>query len=534
MNRAKFLSKLSILLLLLIGVIGMQSFTSCSSGKDDDGNDINLSSSGTSTSDLPSSSSLVPPLALRAEPVSAVATGSQPKILDSWTEGDKNWYIIDVGYVNNTYISQIAYVHYIGFPMQYSKTTTTEIASTISNSMTETVSNSVTVSDASKTNVSLEAAIKAKFLNFSVKYGHETLNTVSVSDGKSTTTSESSILSTAEKEAETINFTIGNNGEVIGHYRYALYAVIDVYFIVSTSLEDQELLSWEVISGTRNLAPKWDYSPDGKFDNSPVGEKINLTDDFWKTLPKPSKIIYPQKREIIIESFTSNSNYTLPNNLKFPAEIEIYALGAGGGGQGGHRNNAGILPDTYSGTGGSGGGGTAVYRKFTVTVPVSFNIIIGSGGGGGSGKHTPWGNDGGWDSGDPGWNGGNTSVTWGTSTITAQGGVGGGGGDTGGHRVLTGGAGGASSNAESENNFGSNGSNGVQDGDARSAGGNSGSINIGSVVPFGGGSGAVRPTGQRVTQQAGKGGGGAGEHSDNRSGSRGGDGHVIIVVTWYE
>ena len=232
-----------------------------------------------------------PSLALRAVPVAA--SSSAPKVLDSYTDGSKNFYLIDVGYIRNTYVSDVvAPVHYNGItPMSLSKTTIAE--TTVAEAMKNSVANSVTISDSQNHKAGIDGEWKKKFPvagDFSVKLKYEWSGSWTNSN-TTTRSTETSITETRRySESLSISFTIGNNGEPAGYYRYALYSVSDVYFILSTSLDNQELLSWDTVACVRDVSflPHLDYEVDGNFDNSPAGNDISFTEDFYKTLPKPS------------------------------------------------------------------------------------------------------------------------------------------------------------------------------------------------------------------------------------------------------
>jgi len=258
-----------------------------------------------------------------------------------------------------------------------------------------------------------------------------------------------------------------------------------------------------------------------------------------------------RKMEPEIEEFKTAGNHGYDFTKGFPVTIEIYALGAGGGGQGGHYSDviSTFGAKSSTGTGGAGGGGAATYVKFSVAEAesVTFTIKVGRGGTGGAGVSRS--NIQEWQSGKKGDDGEETTVSWKIETlpdtftdpltITARGGRGGGGAE----QILTGGSGGTANTIwppgilASLSLPGGNGTNGTRGhgggGDIESKGGNAASINIGSETLFGGGSGAWRLKGQRPVT-ADSGGGGSGEYSNTRSGSNGGHGHVIIIVTYNE
>ena len=261
---------------------------------------------------------------------------------------------------------------------------------------------------------------------------------------------------------------------------------------------------------------------------------INMNSNL--TLTANFRNLNPQKQSF---PFTSSQQWTLPANMvSASTTIEIYAHGAGGGGQGGLYSWR--IGTDRRGTGGSGGGGAATYIMFETNSQISFNVEIGKGGEGGEPRDSGIST---WSAGYPGSPGGSTSVTWGNNTITAQGGHGGGGVND---RDLSGGTGGSATTTwpsyrlDQFSAAGVNGTNGNDSQNIASRGGNVAAINRGSMV-FGGGGGASRPGGLAISWQGVNGtlgGGGSGAHGGavdgkNRGGD-GGDGFVIIVVHWNE
>ncbi|MDR1804168.1 MAG: InlB B-repeat-containing protein [Treponema sp.] len=263
--------------------------------------DINLSGSNPDNGSGNNPGNGVPPtpsLALRAVPVAA--SSSAPKVLDSYTDGSKNYYLIDVGYIRNMYVSDVvAPLHYNGItPMSLSRTTVT--STTIAEAMRDTITNSITQSNTQSGKVGLDVAWKNTLgigkLESQWSVGLKLEWSGSWTNSNTTTRStETSITETRSRsESVSISFTIGNNGEPAGYYRYALYSVSDVYFILSTSLDNQELLSWDTVACVRDVSflPHLDYEANGNFDNSPTtGNDITFTEDFYKTLPKPSAVL---------------------------------------------------------------------------------------------------------------------------------------------------------------------------------------------------------------------------------------------------
>ncbi|MCL2809115.1 MAG: hypothetical protein FWD24_03490 [Treponema sp.] len=232
-------------------------------------------------------------LALRAVPIPA--SDGEPWVIGSYSEGDSNFYLIDVGTVLNVHISTIANTHFNGTtPVHFSRTTVNQ--SSITQSLTSTISNTVTFTDTNTHKVGIQASWKKKFPigTFSAKASYDWTGTVTNTRSNSLSTTDT--FTTAEEFTESIttSFTVGGNGEPAGWHRYALYATSDVYFLIETSLDNQVLKGWETLVCARQgeLIPKWDYSSNGIFDNSPIGE-ITFAEDFYKNLPPVGTFIEP-------------------------------------------------------------------------------------------------------------------------------------------------------------------------------------------------------------------------------------------------
>jgi len=251
-----------------------------------------------------------------------------------------------------------------------------------------------------------------------------------------------------------------------------------------------------------------------------------------------------QEGTTIIREFTTVGSHSFNYNEGVPATIEVYALGAGGGGQGGSYTYHAFGSNTH-GTGGAGGGGAAAYMKFDVSSSVSINTTIGRGGTGGNG-HSPTTGRG---DGHPGQTGGITTVTWSGNTLTVRGGQGGGEAD---RNNRQGGSGGPASVRPSvitnsttfwRSAAGNRGENGAGNaagigGFGISQGGNSGLLNVGSWSAFGGAQGGynygVTSSGTYYSTSAGVGAGGSGGFRGNNTGNPGGNGYVIIYVTYWK
>ena len=231
--------------------------------------------------------------ALRAFPVPASETSRDPVVLESFVDvgAQRNYYLISVGRIQNHFISTIGLVHFGGTtPMTFSRTDVTE--TTITESLTNTVSNSVTITNTNNHTAGIQTSWENRFplagsfrVQLSYSWSGSWTNTQVSQSSLVTNTSEAQRVS----NATSVGFTVGAHGEAAGWYRIALYSVVDVFFVLSTSLDNQELLSWEVVTVARNeFFPHFEFSSTPHFDNSPdVGAEIDLDDDFYTRLPLP-------------------------------------------------------------------------------------------------------------------------------------------------------------------------------------------------------------------------------------------------------
>ncbi len=243
--------------------------------------------------------------------------------------------------------------------------------------------------------------------------------------------------------------------------------------------------------------------------------------------------------------FPTVNSYPYIWDKGFPASVEVYAFGAGGGASGGSINdgsdNDKKAEDTI--TGGGGGGGAAVYAKFSITSTINNMIYVkvGNGGTGGDKKPAIAGN--GWQYGYPGSSGGASTVVVGNISspdlsVTAGGGGGG-----------LGGIGGNVSNPDPDRGYGGKGGSGsvtpkyssfLESPPVVNSGkdGNRGAYcdNCKSTTAGKGGTGGTLPVNAYVNGvyygdiSAGKGGNG----QPNNVGTNGEKGQVIIKFTWWE
>ncbi|MDR0751602.1 MAG: hypothetical protein LBF12_03310 [Christensenellaceae bacterium] len=214
------------------------------------------------------------------------------RILDSYTDGFQNYYLVDMGCINNTHLSTSHLVNYNGqSPITASVTTTT--SDSVAQATSSTISNSYSMTTSTGSTSSLNETLEVKngfYLKQSFNYSTTDNSSSSTSSERATETAVEEILNTLN--STTTEFTVGEHGEKAGWYRYGLYAIVDIYFMLTTSSDNFDLVSFETASGirTNTVLPHFEYSEDGSFDNAPLANSIlDLPEGFWEDLPAPSK-----------------------------------------------------------------------------------------------------------------------------------------------------------------------------------------------------------------------------------------------------
>ncbi|MDR2581697.1 MAG: hypothetical protein LBC85_11995, partial [Fibromonadaceae bacterium] len=186
---------------------------------------------------------------------------------------------------------------------------------------------------------------------------------------------------------------VSSVGQIESNYTIWLNSIKDKADICGIGKFDESFISvWELAAASGELE---------------LAEE--LKNEFLKRAKEQEDNLWTMTRMVETGRFTTagNHTYTLPNNVTYPATIEIYALGAGGGGQGGYEFHN--MAASHEGTGAGGGGGSVAYTKFSVSQSTTFTITVGNGGAGGSDVFTPFNLlHARWQSGNPGVNGGNS------------------------------------------------------------------------------------------------------------------------------
>jgi len=217
-----------------------------------------------------------------------------PRIRDYFTDGDYNYFLLDVGAIQHMYLATIFTPTFnpgghVTINMAQTSTTTTAVTQGATNS----ASSSLTTSTTEGASVSLSYQIQAGPSFARVTAGVSVSANFSVTQTGTTTRSWSTNLSEAVSHGtqETFGVTIGPNAER-GYYRAALFATSDIFIVLQTSLDNTELVEFQEVTIASGFSRRVEFSPTRTFDNSPV-TPINLHDMscewFLRALPVPEE-----------------------------------------------------------------------------------------------------------------------------------------------------------------------------------------------------------------------------------------------------
>jgi hypothetical protein len=226
-----------------------------------------------------------------------------------------------------------------------------------------------------------------------------------------------------------------NKDNKVGYYKYTLFSASDVYLYVIKDATGVIYYEFKEYVIPDVYFWRFDYSETPSFRKSDA-TSFEFDVSMLDNLPKPDISLLPppppppppppapvEKIETVEYTTAGTHTYTFDKNYPGKeATIDVWVLGGGGGGQGGHRWQCGLW--ACDGTGGGGGGGAAAYANFKVTEPITFSTTVGSGGYAGSEGTAKSG-------GGHGGTGGDSKVTAsGSKAFVLTAGGGGGGGTT--------------------------------------------------------------------------------------------------------
>jgi uncharacterized repeat protein (TIGR02543 family) len=393
----------------------------------------------------------------RYETVSYTSTDN---IVYSAHDDTNNYYVFLLGHINYVPLAYRAAIIYGGrtpIYIEYSKSNVT--ASSISTSVTEAYTRSVTVSTSLNWSISTEVGMKDDWLSAKVSetiggsIGLDVTNTRSVANTFTTASSK------AEEITSSVSYTIGNNDEPIGKYRWSLFVTTDVYYVLITDRNRTRVTNAYTAVCARPESSGWgiDYEPDvgGSFGKTMGGDLLTIPAIVLSGLPEPADerpILPPSgieqtfdirgktsfsigissniSKAIIIGDNRKNTNSEIiVANRNSPLTIELQSVNATG--KNGANGGTGITGGTGRPVIGMGDNMVNVPNLTLISKGSSNELQGGTGGNGGVGSYRSTGARGG--------NGG-VAVMAGNITITGDaniafiggnGGNGGRGGDMG-------------------------------------------------------------------------------------------------------
>ena len=211
-------------------------------------------------------------------------------IADSISDGNYNYFVLDVGYIENVpLVSGTAFKYDGKTPLTVSLEKSQINESAIEKSASTTVSKAIETHNLGSASfgASLKiggemSPVSAEFsATYSRSWGNITENANSTTNTMTTAEAFSDTLS------EAITITVGENDEPVGMYRISMFAVCDIYAQVKTTRDNSKLISVSfAVLARPNPYIALDYTQEN-FDSDSIKDKITLPDNFHLSLPIP-------------------------------------------------------------------------------------------------------------------------------------------------------------------------------------------------------------------------------------------------------
>jgi uncharacterized repeat protein (TIGR02543 family) len=126
---------------------------------------------------------------------------------------------------------------------------------------------------------------------------------------------------------QSISYTIGEHDEPEGHYRISIMATCDVYYLVTTSRDNSELISIQMLLCARDdTSYVLEYSENNRFNKTSTEKKLDLPDGFYKNYEIPTNVVHYKAildvdggyalDQTVFEP-TMGQSYTLPVPTKY-------------------------------------------------------------------------------------------------------------------------------------------------------------------------------------------------------------------------
>ena len=247
--------------------------------------------------------SVVPQATLRYETVpynssigaSSVKSGGETyhlafAVYDDDDEVDRAYYFYVLGLIRSVPLASTLAIYYNGVTPQtisYQRSDVNETS--ISNSVATAIEYSITESRTNTWEVGVEVGFDDGLVaKASSKrggsQGWDVTNSRSLSN--TLTTSQS----TASGETFSYTFTIGEKNEPAGSYRYALFSIVDVYYVVVTDRKRESVIETKIVLCARPVQTLIiDYDPEmgGSFGKTAPGALLQIPEIRLVQLPEP-------------------------------------------------------------------------------------------------------------------------------------------------------------------------------------------------------------------------------------------------------
>jgi hypothetical protein len=227
----------------------------------------------------------------------AVANASgEPDVIDSYTDGTYNYYLLHVGYVKLVPIAYGDSPYYNGVtPIEVYSSTSKVTTKSIEASIEKCFSNTVTNSDTQEYSAGIKVGATYGIVSGELSAGWKGSWTNAEAKSYSTTNTYTTAESLSTTDTNTIKYTIGENGEAVGSYRLTWFATCDMYLFLKLNANNTQVI--EVLESAyarpASYRPLIDYDPDisGEFKKNSNSSSIKVDPDFYKELEIPTKTV---------------------------------------------------------------------------------------------------------------------------------------------------------------------------------------------------------------------------------------------------
>ena len=226
---------------------------------------------------------------------SIIGFGDNNVLIYAGKTSSSYYYVILLGHVNRVPVAYRQAIEFNGItPMKIGYSVTDVTTETTGNAVNTAQANSVTNSTTEEWSASVSA--KTSFLGlvsagiqegYSFGIGSETMQS------RSTANTFETAYSKTQQVTDTIEATIGLNGEAEGKYRFSLFCTTDVYYVVETNTARTIVKDAYIAVCARPLSYVWgiDYEPDlgGFFGKTAPGDLLGIPNLVLSELPVPDK-----------------------------------------------------------------------------------------------------------------------------------------------------------------------------------------------------------------------------------------------------